>query len=168
MLATTHARPQNPQAGPQIFVASPMDSLGTDTAFQIDREGVLRIVQALEQEMVEAKVHYAGSAIASRAAFDPELRGFEINCRALHTATAFVLLYPARIASSVLVEVGAALALELPIVMFVRSREDLPYLLRAFVETTARVRCFECATIDEAVAVVHLKGAGLFDFNIAV
>ena len=48
----------------------------------------------------------------------------------LHHSGDFVMLYPQKLASSALFESGFALALVLPCRFFVRTEEDLPYLMQ--------------------------------------
>ncbi len=49
---------------------------------------------------------------------------------ALRAAHLFVMIYPGKIVTSALVEVGYAMALRLPCLLLVRDRDDLPYLLK--------------------------------------
>src|SRR5690348_6747406 len=56
--------------------------------------------------------------------------GCEYVTSILSNSQAVIFFYPDRVVTGALVEVGYALALNLPVLTFVRDRNSLPYMLR--------------------------------------
>src|SRR5271166_5837456 len=104
-------------AGYDLFLAAPMSALD-ESDYATERAGVL------------AEVEHPGG-------FTGEADALRRDLTALRHARLFVLIYPGKIVTSALVEVGYALALRLPCLLLVRDRSDLPYLLNQAEQTDA-------------------------------
>lgn len=74
------------------------------------------------------------------ASQDDELKGNEKlihltdDFEALKKSKEYILIYPKKLASSVLLELGCALCMEKMITIFVKCEEDLPYLVKKRLE----------------------------------
>jgi hypothetical protein len=71
---------------------------------------------------------------------DPEAIAAETDLAALIASRNFLMIYPSRLLSSCLLEAGYALVAGTPSVYFVRTDDDLPYLLRGAVESFRNAR----------------------------
>jgi hypothetical protein len=143
-----------------VFLAAPMASYASDDAYRRDRENVLRIIHALHQ--AGYTVSYAGQSISSMADFDAGDTSIGDDYRALRASRYFVLWYPEKLASSVLVEAGWALALDKPSVYFVRNRADLPFLLRHADGAFPSVQIYGQDGVEAVVRLIAEQGTDLF------
>lgn len=71
-------------------------------------------------------------------------------------------MYPEALPSSVLVEVGYAIALSKPTVIFTKSRQYLPFLLKDIDKTLTNVSVFEYTDPQEIVKKIRGNGRALF------
>jgi hypothetical protein len=118
-----------PQPIYDTFIAAPMSSLD-DVAYGLAREGVLAIMDKLSGAHGFGSIYFAGAKISGPKAFTGEAEALRRDLQALRDSHFFILVYPGKIVTSALVEVGYALALRLPCILLVNDRADLPYLLK--------------------------------------
>lgn len=113
-----------------LFLSTPMSGLGDDRAYQHHRTFVLEVLDALKSHPTLERIYFAGLNVDSIQGFDAGDEALLADTLALRQSRLFCMVYPAKIASSVLLEAGMALAWGKPCTFFVRRREDLPYLLQ--------------------------------------
>ncbi len=113
-----------------VFIAAPMSAFRDDAEYSANRDQVLQLIEHIKTTHHVERVYYAGLQATSSAEFLDPARSLQRDMDALRGADVFVMLYPERIASSVLVEIGYAMALGKPCVILARDVRDLPYLLR--------------------------------------
>jgi hypothetical protein len=111
----------------ELFIAAPMSSLDPSD-YADTRAEVLSVIDRLAKHDFGG-VYFAGAKISHPEAFTGEAESLRRDLTALRGARLFVLIYPGKMVTSALVEVGYALALQLPSLLLVRNRADLPYLL---------------------------------------
>jgi len=91
-----------------VFVSAPMAAYESDAEVKADHDRIGPVVAYLEDQL-SLSVFWAGRNIRSKADFDaPDISATK-DVEALLDSKFFLLLYPARIASSVLFEAGIAL-----------------------------------------------------------
>lgn len=112
------------------FIAAPMSAFDTDAAYRESRNDVLSLVAYLKGEYSFSRVYYAGEGIASQTEFNDETLALKADIGALKESDIFILYYPSKVASSVLVEAGFAFSREIPMLLLVKDEKDLPYLFR--------------------------------------
>jgi hypothetical protein len=119
-----------------VFISCPMTSLADDE--------YARMRQTIETltDAIFARGYTAYSAVRriADAGVDPESVAAERDLPALTTARNYIMIYPKKLLSSCLLEAGYALVAGIPSVYFVRSDDDLPYLLRGAVESFRNTR----------------------------
>jgi hypothetical protein len=116
-----------------------MESLGD--GYKSARQDVLKLVNVLRNEL-SLSVFYAGEERPLESAFENEAWALADNCDLLERCRRFVLIYPPAapgytkpIASSALVEVGYAIAMRVPVLVFFQDSFDtLPFMLRMLPE----------------------------------
>jgi hypothetical protein len=113
----------------ELFIAAPMSALGNDEAYAVGRRNILELMERLSTTHGLEPIYYAGAAITDSTAFTGEANALRRDLEALRGSRLFVLIYPSKIVTSALVEVGYALALRLPCLLLVSDKNDLPYLL---------------------------------------
>jgi hypothetical protein len=110
-----------------VFIATPMSAFDSDEDYKNHRELIMYILKILRKDGLS--VYFAGEGIASFGAFSGE-NAFALDIQALENSANFYLIMPCKVYSSVLVELGYALGLRKPCTIFVRDKEDLPYVMR--------------------------------------
>ena len=111
-----------------VYLAVPMDSLGERYAGQ--RPRVLQLLETLREFPECSRVYYAGESLPTPDDYDDEAIALRDCMAHLRRTKFFLMIYPDKLASSVILEVGIALVLRIPGVIFYREWRDLPYLLR--------------------------------------
>lgn len=123
-----------------IFVSAPMSAFHDNTEFITFKRVILALVEALELRYLTSIVYYAGRSQSTDHSFSAPKQAFESDMAALRLARTFILLYPRPIATSALIELGFALSLNSTIVIVVKNREDLPYMIRDIDQTLSHVK----------------------------
>jgi hypothetical protein len=121
------------------FVAAPMASLGTDAAYVENHSFVLGFLHHLEMAEFFGAIYYAGRQIHSPSQFQRHSDALLTDYRALLDSDVFIMLYPAPVLSSVLVEAGIALGLKKEIYLVCRRSMDLPFILREAPSTASEL-----------------------------
>lgn len=135
-----------------VFVSCPMASLKGDE-YQAMRQTVKDLLAAMRKAGYRA--YCAAEKIVDQKAFDPEGIAAEHDLETLRTSRNFVMIYPQALVSSCLLEAGHALASGKPCMYYVRSDDDLPYMLRGAIERINSVR--RTVYVDGADIVSHFK-----------
>jgi hypothetical protein len=160
--ATLHRAEVVVQDENRAFLASPMASLAP-AEYRDDRDLMLQLCKALKQHCGFTSVFYAGERIKEQANFDDELLALDKDLREIRHSGVFIFHYPERVASSALFELGFALALRKRIVLLIRNRNHLPFLVRAACQLD---RVTECTykDADDLLRVVEQSGETLFGY----
>lgn len=145
-----------------VFLSSPMAAFGSDSEYKQDRQRVFMVIEALKQECRFDSIVYAGNKIESIADFDAADMSINQDFQALVESRYFVMLYPRKIASSVLVEAGWALALRKPSIYFVNEREDLPFLLKQAEQAFSSVKIYDKSTTEHVITLIKRHRTHLF------
>jgi hypothetical protein len=127
-----------------IFLASPMDAFPDDDLYEGSHRTVTDLVSRLRTLAGLERIFFAGQARPTRGHFNDPSVSLRGNLLALRTSRTFVMIHPDRLLSSTIVEATFALAWEIPGILFVRRRDDLPFLLRSVTDVfpTMLVRTF--------------------------
>jgi hypothetical protein len=146
-----------------VFLAAPM--MASDD-YASGRSQAERIKAALRDHCGVGEVFFAGDTIEDKAHFENPSVGLGRNMPYFQSAKRFVMVYPSRVASSVLVEAGIALGLGLASVFFVKSRGDLPWILQDVSEANIRelgnVRVIPYRDDDDLIEKIRTSGKHLF------
>jgi len=132
-----------------VFISCPMTSLP-----EADYARMQKTIESLTNAMV-ARGYSAYSAVnrvGKQESADPEAIAAEKDLPALIASRNFLMIYPSRMLSSCLLEAGYALVAGTPSVYFVRSDDDLPYMLRGAVESFRNARRVRYKDESEIVA----------------
>lgn len=114
-----------------VFISYPMKAISDVET----RRKLGAVIEGVNVCLRNDYPHY--SIFASQ---DDELEGNEKlihltdDFEALKKSKEYILIYPEKLASSVLLELGCALCMEKMVTIFVKSREDLPYLVKKRLE----------------------------------
>jgi len=145
-----------------VFLSSPMAAFGNEEDYKRDQENVLIIIDTLKQECRFNSVVYAGHKIESISDFDAADLSVNTDFKALLESKYFVMLYPKKLVSSVLVEAGWALALRKQSLYFVDNRDDLPFLLKQAEQAFSSIRIYDKCTTTGIVSLIKKHRTDLF------
>lgn len=114
----------------QAFLASPMAAFAP-AGYIDDRKLMMELVHCLKAECGFKHVFYAGETLLDQTKFEDTFVALSKDLREIRRSSVFILHYPERLPSSALFEFGFALALGKPVVILIRQKTDLPFLLQA-------------------------------------
>lgn len=155
-----------------LFLSTPMSGLRDEQEYRSHRQFVLEVAEVLCKDLGVERIYFAGREVTSIQGFDAGDDALRSDLEALRESRVLCLVYPRRLVSSVLIEVGMALALGKPCLLFVRRREDLPYLLISAEKLAGRdglpvVRIVEYQNPEDLKRLLREAGAKLFDTLLA-
>jgi hypothetical protein len=139
-----------------VFLSIPMASL-KDKEYTEHRQFALSVVNHLKEHCQMKSIVYAGESIDAKYKFDPHDIAVLDDLDAITKSKFFVLVYPRRVASSVLFEAGIALALGKECRYFVKSRNHLPFLLKQAEQAFVNVKMYEYANLEDIKKVLQNK-----------
>jgi hypothetical protein len=144
-----------------VFVSAPMAAYETDAEVKADHDRIEPVVAYLEDQL-SLSVYWAGRHIRSKADFHaPDISATK-DVEALLDSRFFLLLYPARIASSVLFEAGIALRNCLTSIYFVHSAKHLPFLMTQASQAFKNVRIYEGDLPGDLITLLRRHGKDFF------
>jgi len=143
-----------------VYVASPMDSLGD--GYPNMRTTTLAALAEIREGLGQT-VFYAGEAREGQGNFEEHSWALRDNCRIIDRTKRMVLIYPPPIsphskplASSILIEVGYALARKVPVMIFyAKSQDSLPYVLRSVTNYLPQCRLYMYRNSEDIVAAIR-------------
>jgi hypothetical protein len=144
-----------------VFLSAPMAAMA-EADYIAYRRDVLRLKEALKEHCNFSRIYYAGETLDNPDQFDPEDLAAGIILKAMRSSSHFVMLYPEKLVSSVLVEAGYAMAANVPSVIFARSRDDLPFLLRRAPEAVSTIKCYESKNVDAIIEMLRRYPTEIF------
>ena len=77
----------------------------------------------------------------------------------------FVMILPEKMVTSCLVEVGYAIALDIPCLVFVRDRGHLPYVLQEIGQQRNNVKIYRYNNHTNIAGIIDQHGANLLNFD---
>jgi hypothetical protein len=132
-----------------VFISCPMTSLAEGEYAKM-RDTIEKLTDAINAKGFTA--YSAVRRISTQDSVDPESIAAEQDLPALTMSRNFLMIYPGRILSSCLLEAGYALVAGIPSLYFVKSDDDLPYLLRGAVESFRNTRRVKFRDAKEIVS----------------
>jgi hypothetical protein len=145
-----------------VFVSSPLAAFANDDALAADHARVGKIVVLLEDQF-GFSVFWAGRNIRAKADFEAQDLSAQKDVQALLESKYFLLIYPEKLASSVLFEAGIALRCCLTSIYFVQDRSHLPFLMAQASQAFTNVRTYDGVYPDALVALLRKHGKTFFD-----
>jgi TIR domain len=125
-----------------VFLSVPMAAFETDELYVAFRAEAKKVFDAL-RDKCGLSVFWAMEHIETKADFEVHDVSAEEDFKALRCSNNFLMIYPSRVVTSSLCEAGYALARDMPILMFVRQQDDLPFLMRQLPNSFKRVRIYD-------------------------
>jgi hypothetical protein len=136
----------------QLYFAVPMASVGA--GYEDLREEMLGVLKVLRTELGFVTVFCAAEDRPRVEDFEDEAIALRGNLSLLRRSRCVVAVYPLPIVSSVLVEIGIALALDIPVLVLVKQREDLPFMLRVPCTEAPVLRVIRYVSAQDARSII--------------
>jgi len=147
-----------------VFLAAPMASVDAAEYHSI-RELCLDVLALMRAHCGVTSAYFVGEKLETQARFETNDVAAELDFDAIAASRHFVLIYPRKTVSSVLAEVGFALARGIPMTLFAATVEDLPYLLKQAGELPRdrfpRVHVRHYGTADNLKQIIRNDGPNL-------
>lgn len=144
-----------------VFLCGPMASLPSDDAYRDSRQLMQDIAEALYQVGM-SPTYYGGKEIFSVDDFEESIKSVKNNFQQFKKSECVLVVYPEPLTSSVLVEIGYAIALTKPMVIFTKSSDDLPFLLKEIDKSLTTVNVFEYKNSQDILKKIRGNGVDLF------
>ncbi|MGD8779937.1 MAG: hypothetical protein PVH88_13365 [Ignavibacteria bacterium] len=123
---------ENKEAGKEydLFVSVPMAAFDKSREYEKFRASILDAIRGIKKSCAFSNVFFAGQEISTFKDFESEDLSIVEDYTALKNSTNFVLIYPQKLPTSALIELGWAMVMKKPIILFSKNRDDLPYLMK--------------------------------------
>lgn len=152
----------------QLFIAAPMSGFSSEEEYFSHRNMTLSLVEKLKASHLVSSVYYAGTDVTTSSSYSGSNNAFHVDVSNLVKSDAMLFLYPNKVVSSALVEVGIAIGKCIPIVIVVNDRSDLPYMIQdveSYVDEgniAPPIKIIECENplevVDEVVSFLSYAG----------
>lgn len=142
-----------------VFISAPMNAIGSNDEYSIQRENLIEVVNALKKIGFE-KIICPAKDIKNKECFDGKRKAIKNNFRNLKQVDSFVMIYNTLCPSSSLVELGYAIALCKKIVVF--YREGLPYLIENAGEAIQHIQTIHFKEYSDIVKEIRSNEMALF------
>lgn len=113
-----------------LFVSVPMAAFDEGYEYEVFRASILDAIRGIKKSCSFSNVFFAGQEIGSFKDFESEDLSIVEDYTALKNSKNFVLIYPQKLATSALIELGWAMVMKKPIIIFSKKRDSLPYLMK--------------------------------------
>jgi len=145
----------------KVFIGAPMASLSDDD-YKILRQHILEIENSIKTYCGFNDITYSGFKIEESSQFEGEEKAIKKNFKYLKESEFFIFIYPDKIASSVLVEMGYAIALSKKTIIFTRSKTSLPFMLREVDKAINSFKIYTYSDYSDITRIIALNGSDLF------
>jgi hypothetical protein len=146
-----------------VFLSSPILGFDSFEKYLSVRKTTLELIAALKDQCEINDVFFIGQQIETEHDyFHLPYVAVEDAFQVLRESPYYVLVYPERLISSVLIEAGYALALGKFSVYFVRDSKDLPNLLQVAPQIFSYVKIYEYKDSEDLIKKIRWYGAKIF------
>ena len=114
----------------KVFISTPIAGFDNEQKYETYRKSIMSLYNVIKNQVGKENVFAAFANAASFSEYDSPEESAKIDIIAIEGCDLFVLLYPRKIPTSALVELGYALAKEKKIVLVSPNLEVLPYMVQ--------------------------------------
>lgn len=143
----------------KIFIGSPMASVREETYEDI-RKDVLELKAALINDCGFNDVYYPGEVIVG-IDWDGQEKAILNDFKCLKESEHYIFVFPKKVTSSILMEMGYAIALSKNTLIFTHGRKSLPYMLQQADKAIPNIRIYEYREFSEVIKLVKANGKSL-------
>lgn len=114
----------------KVFISTPIAGFDNEQQYETYRESIISLYDKIKDHFGKENVFAALANATSLSEYDSPEESAKIDIIAIEKCDLFILLYPRKIPTSALVELGYALAREKKIVLVSPNLEVLPYMVQ--------------------------------------
>ena len=130
-----------------VFIATPISGFNSEKEYKAYREKVIKLIAFLREKGY--KVHSELEKVKSKNCYDSPEKSVEDDFNNIINSDYFLLLHPARMQTSSLIELGYACALKKNIVA-VGKMSDFPYLVIGYEKYSKNTVVVDIDTLSES------------------
>jgi hypothetical protein len=130
-----------------------------------NRREVMQVIDEIKEHCKISAVYSPVISNEDPDNFDGQERAMEMGFAQLKRSEYYVFIYPEKVASSILVEIGYAIALLKKTIIFVRSRRDLPFMLEKADKRNKYLKIYEYSNFSDLTKLIRNEGEFMFKFN---
>lgn len=142
-----------------LYISAPMSSVNEEVYKQL-REDILCLKERLFS-IGFIDIYCPLFEKTSSNAFDGKTKAIKENFTKMKKVDCMIVIYPQKVLSSVLVEIGYGIALCKKTVIF--YRDSLPYILEEAGETIGHVKTYQYHDFEDVIRIVTKNGMAIFD-----
>jgi hypothetical protein len=144
-----------------LFIGAPMASL-KDEYYINFRNTVIELKNTIDKHCEFSHIYYPGEKIDNPKSFDGGLKAIDKNFIYLKSCEHMLIIYPRKVPSSTLTEIGYGIALSKKIVIFCPNRKILPYLLQNADGKINNIKIYTYKNKQHLLEIVEGNGMSLF------
>ncbi|MBD5529556.1 MAG: hypothetical protein HDR02_14305 [Lachnospiraceae bacterium] len=118
----------------KIFVSTPITGFDDSKIYEEFRDSISRFIGCLDDMFGSENVYAAIKKISNINSYESPMESAIQDLNGIEETDIFLLIYPQKLASSALIELGYAFALQKLIYVFANREDDLPYMLHGIME----------------------------------
>ncbi len=146
----------------KVFVGVPMASVDPNE-YKTYREHAVRIKKALKKFDGIKDVYCPCENIKDVGCFDGIEKAIHDDFRILKESEHYIFMYPKKITSSILLEMGYAIALSKKTTIFAKNLKDLPYMLERADKAISNIRIYLYNTIEDIENIINSNGMAFLE-----
>lgn len=143
-----------------IFISAPMSKL-SDDQYIAQCNFLLKVKQTLTS-LEFSKIICPAITVKDKLHFDGDTKAMR-NFKELKQVDCYILIYDKSLGSSILIELGYAIALSKKIVVFYKGK--LPYLIEKAGENIQHIKTYKFKNYDSILEIINSNGQDLFNGN---
>lgn len=144
----------------KVFIGVPMAS-ADDKEYAEYKDCALRVKQALIDYTGAKEVYCPSESIPDRGKFEGYKKAIIKDFQILKESEHYVFIYPKNINSSILVEMGYAIALSKNTTIFAKNKKDLPFMLKKADTVIHNLEIYEYVETDDIIDIIKKEGDAL-------
>jgi hypothetical protein len=146
----------------KVFVGIPMAS-ATPDEYPKYRDQALSIKEVLINHAGVSEVYCPCEHIMDVGSFEGIEKSINDDFQILKESEHYIFVYPCKIASSILVEMGYAIALSKHTTIFARNRKDLPFMLEQADVAISNIKIYDYNDIDDIKKIIKSNGPAFLE-----
>jgi hypothetical protein len=148
----------------KVFIGTPMASIDSNQYLE-NRKEILALIDDIRKHCKLDDIYSPIITNADSNNFDGQEKAMEMDFSILKQSEYYVFIYPYKTASSVLVEIGYAIALIKKTIIFVRNRKDLPFMLEKADKRNSNIKIYEYENFTHLKKQIKDEGEFMFKFR---
>ena len=141
----------------KVFVGVPMAS-ADDSEYPEYKTCALEVKQSLLDYAGAKEVYCPSETIPDRGKFDGYRKAIRKDFQVLKESEHYVFIYPRNINSSILVEMGYAIALSKNTTIFAKNVEELPFMLKKADIAISNLIIYQYSSASDIVDIIKREG----------